>query len=193
MIYISLVTFYAGEAIYSSESKQRKKGILILTLIASLACLGYFKYYNFGIDNLNQILSLAHIDIQFSYLSLILPIGISFYTFSGLSYVFDIYSEKIKPEEYFYKYALFISYFPHLLAGPIVRAGQFLPQLKKQIQITPDGLKLGITLIVWGFFKKIGDKILKKKKQKKTKNFFIVVLHNKYKKHKKEKKKTGRP
>jgi D-alanyl-lipoteichoic acid acyltransferase DltB (MBOAT superfamily) len=80
---------------------------------------------------------------------------LSFYTFSGLSYIFDIYLGKLKPEEHFYKYALFISYFPHLLAGPIVRAGQFLPQLKNMFEFSAEGLKLGITLIAWGFFKKI--------------------------------------
>jgi len=155
LIFITIVTFYAGEAIYKSENIKRKKVILILALVASFFFLGFFKYLNFGIDNFNLILNILHIDTRVSPLSVILPIGISFYTFSGLSYVFDIYSGKIKPEVYFYKYVLFVSYFPHLLAGPIVRAGQFLPQLKNQITITPDGLKLGITLIAWGFFKKI--------------------------------------
>lgn len=155
LIFITIITFYAGEAIYKSEGKKIKKVILILTIVASLIFLVFFKYYNFGIENFNLILNILHIDTKFSSVSVILPIGISFYTFSGLSYVFDIYSGKIKPEPHFYGYALFVSYFPHLLAGPIVRAGQFLPQLKKQIEITPDGLKLGITLIAWGFFKKI--------------------------------------
>ncbi len=153
LIFISLITFYAGYAIDKTEDKTRKKAILTLALIATLAFLGYFKYYNFGAENFNQMIKIF--DISLPFLSIFLPIGLSFYTFSGLSYVFDIYLGKIKPEEHFYKYALFISYFPHLLAGPIVRAGQFLPQLKKHIEITPVGIKQGITLISWGFFKKI--------------------------------------
>jgi alginate O-acetyltransferase complex protein AlgI len=155
LIFISLITFYAGDAIYRAENPARKKTILIVATLATLSFLGFFKYYNFGIVNLNQILRILNFDQGFSLIALVFPIGISFYTFSGLSYIFDIYLGKLKPEEYFYKYALFISYFPHLLAGPIVRAGQFLPQLKKQFEFTPAGLKLGITLIAWGFFKKI--------------------------------------
>jgi alginate O-acetyltransferase complex protein AlgI len=155
LIFISLITFYAGGAIYRAENKARKRVILTLAVVVTLSFLGFFKYYNFGVENVNQLFAILGIDTRYSFISIFLPIGLSFYTFSGLSYVFDIYLGKIEPEEYFYKYALFISYFPHLLAGPIVRAGQFLPQLKNQIVITSDGIKQGITLIAWGFFKKI--------------------------------------
>ena len=155
LIFISIITFYAGDAIYRAENTTRKKAILVFALLGTLSFLGFYKYYNFGIDNFNHMLTFFNISIRFSPISLVLPIGLSFYTFSGLSYIFDIYLGKLKPEEHFYKYALFISYFPHLLAGPIVRAGQFLPQLQKPFEFTADGLKLGITLIAWGFFKKI--------------------------------------
>lgn len=155
LLFITFITFYAGDAIHKAGNSGRKKAILIAVLVTTLSFLGFFKYYNFGIDNFNNLLNLLNIDTRFSFISIFLPIGISFYTFSGLSYVFDIYLGKIEPEEYLYKYALFISYFPHLLAGPIVRAGQFLPQLKHHIVIVPAGIKLGITLIAWGFFKKI--------------------------------------
>jgi len=155
LILISLITFYAGEAIYKAENDVRKKTIFIIALVTTLSFLGFFKYYNFGIENFNSLLSFLNIDTGFSSLSIFLPIGLSFYTFSGISYIFDIYLGKLKPEEHFYRYALFISYFPHLLSGPIVRAGQFLPQLKNKFEFTAEGLKLGITLIAWGFFKKI--------------------------------------
>ncbi len=155
LIFISLITFYAGDAIYRAENTVRKKTILCIATVASLSFLGFFKYYNFGIDNVNTLLAFFQIDSGFSAIAMVLPIGVSFYTFSGLSYIFDIYLGKLKPEQYFYKYALFISYFPHLLAGPIVRAGQFLPQLNNPFRFTADGFKLGITLIAWGFFKKI--------------------------------------
>src|SRR5665647_1928209 len=155
LLFISLITFYAGDAIYKAENQLRKKTIFIIALVATLSFLCIFKYYNFGIDNINSLLGLLNIDTRFSSLALVLPIGLSFYTFSGLSYIFDIYLGKLIPEEHFYKYALFISYFPHLLSGPIVRAGQFLPQLKNKFEFTADGLKLGITLIAWGFFKKV--------------------------------------
>jgi D-alanyl-lipoteichoic acid acyltransferase DltB (MBOAT superfamily) len=155
LIFISLITFYAGDAIYRAENTLRRKTILCIATVASLSFLGFFKYYNFGIDNVNTLLAFLRIDSGFSSIAMVLPIGVSFYTFSGLSYIFDIYLGKLKPEQYFYKYALFISYFPHLLAGPIVRAGQFLPQLNNPFRFTPHGFKLGITLIAWGFFKKI--------------------------------------
>jgi alginate O-acetyltransferase complex protein AlgI len=92
--------------------------------------------------------------LNLPFLGLILPIGISFFTFSAISYVFDIYRGTIQPEKKFYKYALFISYFPHLLAGPIVRASQFLPQLKNRVSLSPDNLKTGVTIMLWGFVKK---------------------------------------
>jgi D-alanyl-lipoteichoic acid acyltransferase DltB (MBOAT superfamily) len=161
LLFITIISFQAGEFIHHTSNPTRKKIIFIVALISLLIPLGIFKYYNFGLEIVNQIPLPINYYLNLPILGLILPIGISFFTFSAISYVVDIYRETIPPEEHFYRYALFVSYFPHLLAGPIVRAGQFLPQLKHSISICPENLKAGVTLILWGFLKKfvIADNI----------------------------------
>jgi len=154
LLFITYISYQSGEFINSASDPARKKVILAIALISLLIPLGFFKYYNFGIEIFNQIKTYLIFYPNLPNLDLILPIGISFFTFSAISYVVDIYRGKIEPEKKFYKYAVFISYFPHLLAGPIVRAGQFLPQLKKSVSIGPENLKNGITLMMWGFIKK---------------------------------------
>ena len=152
---ITLILFYCGSAIHNANTLKYKRLYLVISIISALGILGFFKYYNFGIENLNNIAAVFHLSISLKPLDIILPIGISFYTFGGLSYVFDIYLGKIEPVNKLYKFALLIAYFPHLLAGPIVRASQFFPQLKNKLEITPENLRVGITLILWGLVKKI--------------------------------------
>jgi len=154
LLFITIISFQSGEVIYHASNQIRKKTALAIALTGLLIPLGFFKYYNFGIEIVNQITIPLHFSLNIPLLDLILPIGISFFTFSAISYVVDIYRGTIQPEKIFYRYALFVSYFPHLLSGPIVRAGQFLPQLKNQISLSPDNLKTGVTLILWGFVKK---------------------------------------
>lgn len=154
LLFITIISYQIGEAIYQSSNPKKKKITLILALIGLLIPLGFFKYYNFGVEIVHQIPLPLNYYLNLPVLGIILPIGISFFTFSAISYVIDIYNGTIKPEKKFYKYALFVSYFPHLLAGPIVRAGQFLPQLKDSISINPNNLKIGITIMLWGFVKK---------------------------------------
>jgi D-alanyl-lipoteichoic acid acyltransferase DltB (MBOAT superfamily) len=154
LLFITIISYQSGEAIYQASSQGRKKSILAIALIGLLIPLGFFKYYNFGIEILKQLIMPFNFSLNIPFLDLILPIGISFFTFSAISYVIDIYNGTIQPEKKFYRYALFVSYFPHLLAGPIVRAGQFLPQLKKSVAMSPENLKNGVTLMMWGFVKK---------------------------------------
>jgi alginate O-acetyltransferase complex protein AlgI len=159
LLFITVISYQSGEAIHSSAGLVRKKVTLAVALIFLLIPLGFFKYYNFGVEILSQTpLPLNYYPLNYylnlPILGLLLPIGISFFTFSAISYVIDIYRGTIQPEDKFYRYALFISYFPHLLSGPIVRAGQFLPQLKNSIKLSPAGMKTGVTLMVWGFVKK---------------------------------------
>lgn len=154
LLLITIISFQSGNAIFLASSQVRKKTILAFALIGLLIPLGFFKYYNFGIIILDQITMPLNVSLNIPFLNLILPIGISFFTFSAISYVIDIYKGTIQPETKFYRYALFISYFPHLLAGPIVRAGQFLPQMKNRVSLNPDNLKTGVTIMVWGFVKK---------------------------------------
>ena len=166
LIYSTLLDFYLGKAIYNSKNQKNKKILLMISLAGNLGLLGFFKYANFMIDEINKItqtLGISNID----YLEIILPIGISFYTFQTISYTVDIYRGKLTPSESFWEFALFVSFFPQLVAGPILRASHFLPQLREKISDTNiskklrtinihhTALRLGVTLMAMGFFKKI--------------------------------------
>jgi alginate O-acetyltransferase complex protein AlgI len=154
LLFIALISFQSGEVIHQASTQIKKKTAFAIALTGLLIPLGFFKYYNFGIEILNQIPLPLNYYLNLPVLGLILPVGISFFTFSAISYIVDIYRGVIEPEKKFYRYALFVSYFPHLLAGPIVRAGQFLPQLKNRVSLNPASLKAGTTIILWGFVKK---------------------------------------
>lgn len=154
LLFISVISFQFGEAIHSISDVKKRKITLIIALIFLLIPLGFFKYYNFGLNILNQIPFPLNYYLNLPFLDLIVPVGISFFTFTAISYVIDIYNQKIPPEKHFFRYTLLVSYFPHLLAGPIVRASQFLPQLNNRVSLCPESLKKGTTLILWGFVKK---------------------------------------
>lgn len=147
---VTMITFYCGQEIHNSNDPKKCKFFLYFAVISTLAILGYFKYFNFAIETVDNILN-----ISYPLSDILLPIGISFYTFQALSYVFDIYRETLSPTDSLKEYALFVSFFPQLVAGPIVRASELLPQLKESISITPSNLQLGLTLILWGAFKKV--------------------------------------
>ncbi len=155
LVIVTLMSYYCGYRVFNSETDKKKKFWLIIGTLIPLLVLGYFKYIDFGIESINSILAAIGITAQISLLNVALPIGISFFTFQALSYVFDIYLSRLEPEPKFHKYALFIAFFPQLVAGPIVRASEFLPQLKSKITITGENLQAGVTLIVWGLFKKM--------------------------------------
>ncbi len=166
LIYSTLLDFYLGKAIFNAKDKQTKKLLLIVSLAGNLGLLGFFKYVNFMIAEVNEIVKYfggSHIES----LEIILPIGISFYTFQTISYTVDIYRGKLTPSTSFWEFALFVSFFPQLVAGPILRASHFLPQLREKlskdkigiklrtITIHHSSLKFGITLMAMGFFKKM--------------------------------------
>lgn len=155
LIFTTLITYYCGEEIYITSDPRKKKRFLLLALITALGLLGFFKYFNFAIETVIQSANLININLSIRTLNIILPIGISFYTFQGLSYVIDIYHGKLEPARSIYKYALFVAFFPQLVAGPIVRASYFLPQLNNKVKIIPENLKFGLTLIGWGLLKKV--------------------------------------
>ncbi len=155
LAFVTLTSYYCGYKVFNSETCKKKKFWLIIGTLIPLAVLGYFKYIDFGIESINTIFAAIGITAQISLLNVALPVGISFFTFQALSYVFDIYLGRLEPEPKFHKYALFIAFFPQLVAGPIVRASEFLPQLKSKITITGENLQAGVTLIVWGLFKKM--------------------------------------
>ncbi|MEP6681649.1 MAG: MBOAT family O-acyltransferase [Parafilimonas sp.] len=128
---------------------------MLLSIIINAGFLGFFKYYNFFAVSFAELISNFGLKADPWTLRVILPVGISFYTFHGISYIIDIYNEKIKPEKNFINYSLFVSFFPLLVAGPIERATHLLPQLQKKRQFDYSKAIQGLKQILWGFFKKI--------------------------------------
>lgn len=147
--------FFLGNQIYIANNPTKKKILLWLSIIVNLGALGFFKYYNFFIDNFTDFLSLFGFKGNNWALKIILPIGISFYTFHGLSYVIDIYKDKIKPIKSIIDYSLFVSFFPLLIAGPIERATHLLPQIQKKRNFSYSNTISGFRQILWGLVKKV--------------------------------------
>jgi alginate O-acetyltransferase complex protein AlgI len=146
----AVVDFSLSNLMYKVQGKGNKKIILVSSILINLSLLFYFKYTNFFIDIIND-LHLGHIQP----LKLILPIGISFYTFENLSYTIDVYRGKFKPVSSFLDYCFFLSFFPKLVMGPIVRASDFIPQIRKDIFITDSDISRGLYQILGGLFKKV--------------------------------------
>jgi len=166
LIASTLLDYYVGKSIWKSKSIQKKKALLVTSLVGNLGLLGFFKYANFGIEQFNSLSSNFGID-SIPMLDIVLPIGISFYTFQSISYTVDIYRNKITPCNSLKEFALFVAFFPQLVAGPIVRASEFLPQLRqkidnldfhknlKQIVIHNTNFKTGVIIMTIGFLKKM--------------------------------------
>ena len=154
LIFSTFLGYYS--ALKISKSSSRSKLWLCFAVIVSVGFLGVFKYYNFFIASFSE--GLSYFGVQSTSLwtlEIILPIGISFYTFHTLSYVIDVYREKIVPETNFINYAVFVGYFPLLVAGPIERATHLLPQIKKKRIFNSDNFVDGLKQILWGLFKKV--------------------------------------
>ncbi|WP_163836746.1 MBOAT family O-acyltransferase [Spartinivicinus ruber] len=152
---ITLINYVIGPRIFQARTSGEKKGWLALSLISNLGILAYFKYANFFIESMQELLSIVGASGELRLLDIILPIGISFYTFQSISYTLDIYRGNIKPVQSCIDFALFVAFFPQLVAGPIVRANHFLPQLEKSSEEEPNSFESGISLIIRGFIKKI--------------------------------------
>ena len=152
----TVVDFFIGRAMVASNITQARKKILLLSSLGvNLGLLAYFKYYNFFAESSKAGLALIGVEIPNVYHDLLLPVGISFYTFQTLSYTIDIYRGNIQREKYFLKFAVFVSFFPQLVAGPIVRARDFLPQLHAKTRLSQENIQRGLWLIFLGLFKKI--------------------------------------
>ena len=152
---VTLVSYLAGLFIPKINKKAYKNLLLIATLVASLGVLVFFKYFDFMANSIVGIINMFNGSAKWDSLNLILPIGISFYTFQTLSYVIDVYKEKIEPEKDFSYYALYVSFFPQLVAGPIERPENLLPQLKNKKGVSSDNLAEGLRLMLIGYIKKI--------------------------------------
>ena len=155
LIFSTLADWFIAKEIYQSKTEKQKKYYLIISLFVNLGLLSYFKYGNFLLENSINLLSLINIDFHPVSLDIILPVGISFYTFQTLSYTIDTYRGKIKPSNSFTDYALYVSFFPQLVAGPIVRANDFLPQCETPRKTTMNQFGWGLSLITIGLFMKI--------------------------------------
>jgi alginate O-acetyltransferase complex protein AlgI len=137
------------------KGQQRRLFCLMISVTTQLGLLAVFKYFNFFIESLSRAFSNIGVDASSLHLDIVLPVGISFYTFQSLSYTIDIYRRQFKPTERFFDFALFVAYFPQLQAGPIERARQLLPQLSRPRHPSFDQTARGLYLILFGFFKKI--------------------------------------
>ena len=155
LVFSTFLDFYTGIQIEKGKSEKSRKFWFWLSIFVNLGFLGVFKYYNFFAASFSELLNNAGIKASPILLEVILPVGISFYTFHGLSYVIDIYYKRIKAEYNFVDYSLFVSYFPLLVAGPIERATHLLPQVKVKREFDFQTAKDGVCQIVWGLVKKV--------------------------------------
>jgi alginate O-acetyltransferase complex protein AlgI len=155
LIFTTVLDYFSGIKIAESTSIRNKKIWFWFSIIVNLSFLGFFKYYNFFADSFEQALSLIGFKADFWTLKVILPVGISFYTFHGLSYVIDIYNERLKPERNFINYSVFVCFFPLLVAGPIERASHLIPQIIKKRSFDYSKAVDGLRQMLWGLFKKI--------------------------------------
>jgi len=151
----TMVDFYAGIQIAKTPDKKKKRWFLMLSLCVNLGFLFYFKYFNFFTENTAMALSQFNILTNFEYYDILLPVGISFYTFQTLSYTIDVYQGRSQPETHLGYFALYVAYFPQLVAGPIERSSRLIPQLKKEPNITNEDIRYGVNKILLGFFKKL--------------------------------------
>ena len=167
LIFSTVLDYYIAKMIYNSKDISKKKLLLSISLIGNLGLLGFFKYTDFAILQFNILGNYLDLATSIPYYNLVLPLGISFYTFQTLSYTIDVYRGSLEPSKRFSEFALFVAFFPQLVAGPILRAKQFLPQLREKIQEYNTGgnirrivfqsvnIKFGITLMAFGFIKKM--------------------------------------
>lgn len=147
------IDFFIGQRLKVTEAPRARKALLITSLVSNLGILGFFKYFNFFIESFAAILE--PLGFHTHTLQIILPIGISFYTFQTLSYTIDVYRGKLRVCDDFWDFALFVAFFPQLVAGPIIRAADFLPQLETPRQLTAMRLFEGFRQFTFGLFKKV--------------------------------------
>ena len=152
----SIVDYFIGLNLPNLNSNRKQKLLLFCSVAFNLTLLGFFKYYNFFVDSWINLLNSIGYQIKSIWtLNIILPVGISFYTFQTMSYTIDVYRKKLKPTKNFLSFASFVSFFPQLVAGPIERASNLLPQMLKKREFKYEQGVQGFRLILWGLFKKV--------------------------------------
>ena len=155
ILFSTLVDFSVGSGLKKTENINKRKFLLWSSIVVNLGFLAFFKYYNFFLDNFITAFSFFGQEIQGDSLNIILPVGISFYTFQTLSYTIDVYRRKLEPTNDFVAFSAFVSFFPQLVAGPIERATHLLPQFYKKRNFNYNSAADGLRQILWGLFKKI--------------------------------------
>ncbi len=158
MLTSTAITYASGLLIDSADQKNntRLKNIWVaISFTSNLAILFLFKYFDFALDNINRLLSVIGVQLLQPSFSLLLPVGISFYTFQALSYTMDVYRHDVVPERNFLKYALFVSFFPQLVAGPIERSSNLIHQISERHYFDLERVSRGLCLMLWGYFQKL--------------------------------------
>jgi D-alanyl-lipoteichoic acid acyltransferase DltB (MBOAT superfamily) len=155
LAFISVVTYFTGIKIEASKDHKKKKQYLIASIIATIAILVFFKYYNFINGNITGFVKLFGWNNPIPYLEILLPLGLSFYTFQAMSYSIELYRNNQKAEKHFGIYSLYLAFFPKLVAGPIERPQNLLPQFRERHAFSWLNLLTGWRLMAWGFFKKL--------------------------------------
>ncbi len=150
-----VIDYVAGIYIEKAADKKQKKKFLVLSIIANVGVLAIFKYYNFFNDNITSLASFMGLSNSIPYLNILLPIGLSFHTFQAMSYTIEVYRGNQKAERHFGLYALYVMFYPQLVAGPIERPQNILPQLHTEKKFDYEGAVIGLRLMLWGFFKKM--------------------------------------
>jgi D-alanyl-lipoteichoic acid acyltransferase DltB (MBOAT superfamily) len=150
-----VVDYVAGLFLESTTNPRRKKIFLVASIIANVGVLAVFKYYNFINDNLTELLGVFHLKNEIPMLRILLPIGLSFHTFQAMSYTIEVYRGKQQAEKHFGMYALYVMFYPQLVAGPIERPQNILHQLKEKVVFNYDHIVSGLKLILWGLFVKV--------------------------------------
>lgn len=155
LVISGLIDYVAGRRIHDAADSGSRKRWLLVSLLVNLGLLGYFKYAQFFVDSVAAGLGAMGVQIERPYLGVLLPMGISFYTFQSMSYTIDIYRREMRPADSFLDFFLYLAFFPQLVAGPIVRAAHFIPQLAGRVPVGADDVFVGLFRIARGFFLKV--------------------------------------
>ena len=155
VIFSTVLDYLVGQKLRTEEKQSKRKVLLWISILVNLGFLGFFKYYNFFLGNFLDAFSLFGTQIKANSLNIILPVGISFYTFQTLSYTIDVYKKKLEPSQDFIAFSAFVCFFPQLVAGPIERATNLLPQFNVKRTFEYNKAVDGMRQILWGLFKKV--------------------------------------
>ncbi|WP_040251205.1 MBOAT family O-acyltransferase [Psychroserpens mesophilus] len=155
ILFSTIVDYSIGLALNKTSEDKKRKRLLWTSIVVNIGLLMFFKYFGFFVDNFVTAFTFFGAEIQPNNLNIILPVGISFYTFQTLSYTIDVYKRKLEPTQDFIQFATFVSFFPQLVAGPIERAKHLLPQFEVKRHFDSNFAMSGVYLIIWGLFKKV--------------------------------------